>query len=285
MLRRYRNLVLRCFVLLSLLGSGAARADFPLTILKTRHQSAEVLAPRLADLVSPGGRINGINNTLLIRTDPTNLAELQAVLAEIDRPAQRLRIRVRSTLDADSQRREIGAGGEIGNDDVRIRLPDSPNQRNTRIEIGSVRIDGNDSTRQARQGGEQFVDTIDGGRASVFLGQSIPMRFSQVFFEPDGARVVRGTTWRDVGSGLVATPELRGRRVVVALSPERSQMDERGRADVFRLETTVEGRLGEWIPVGGASEESGDRGGVIGRRATQSGSSSAQFWLRVDPLD
>lgn len=285
MLRFPREFVLLCVFLLALLGSGLARADFPLTILKTRHQSAELLAPKLAEMVSPGGRVSGINNTLLIRTDPENLRELQAVLAEIDQAAKRLRIRVRSSLDADSRRRDLGVSGDIGNDDVRIRLPDSPNQRNTRIDIGTVRIDGSDSAGQLRQGGEQFVDTIDGGRASVFLGQSIPMRFHQVFIEPDGARVVRGTTWRDIGAGLVATPQVSGQRVTVALSPERSQMNERGHADVFRLETTVEGRLGEWMPVGGATEDSGSRGGVIGRRSIETSSSSAQFWLRVDLLD
>jgi len=268
-----------------LLGSASARADFPLTIVKTLHQSAEVLAPRLAEMVSPGGRVSGINNTLLIRTDPDNLQELEAVLAELDRPSQRLRIRVRSSLDANSDRRDLGVSGALGNDDVRLRLPDTGNQRNTRIEIGTIRIDGSDTSRQTRQRGEQFVDTIDGGRASVFLGQSIPMHFQQVFIQPDGHRIVRGTTWRDIGTGLVATPEVRGPRVSVALSPERSRIDERGRAEVFRLETVVEGRLGEWIPVGGATEAASTQSGVIGRRSSGSDSGSALFWLRVDPLD
>lgn len=274
-----------CLFWVALLGSPVARADFPLTIIKTQHQSAEVLAPQLAELVSPGGRVNGIKNTLLIRTDAANLAEIQAVLSQLDVAPRRLRVRVRSTLDADTRRRELGVSGEIGNDTTRIRLPDTPDQRNTQIEIGTVRIGAGETSTQVRQGGEQFVDTIDGGRASVFLGQSIPMRFRQVFIEPSGARVVRGTTWRDVGAGLVATPRVSGQRVTVDLSPERSEMNERGHADVFRLETTVEGRLGEWMPVGGSSDERREQGGVIGRRSTETGSSSAQFWLRVDPLD
>jgi len=285
MFRIARSLALMCVLLSTLLLSGLAHADFPLTILRTQHQSAEAIAPRLAEMVSPGGRVSGVNNVLLIRTDPDNLRELQAVLAQIDRPARRLRIRVRSTLDADSRRREVGVSGKIGSDDVRIRLPDTATRRNTQIEIGSVRIDGSDARQQMHGGGEQFVDTLDGGRASVFMGQSIPLRFHQIFINPNGARVVRGTLWRDVGNGLIATPEVHGRRVKVVLSPERSQINDRGHAEVFRLETTVEGTLGEWMPVGGASEDTSDRGGVIGRHATDSTRSSARFWLRVDPLD
>lgn len=272
-------------VLGGLLVAGLAHADFPLTIIKTRHLSAELVAPKLAPLVSPGGRVSGINDTLLIRTDPANLAELRAALEAIDQPARRLRIRVRANLEGSRTRREFGVGGEVGNDDVRIRLPDNPNQRNTEIQIGRTRIGGGVEQRDYRGGGEQFVDTLDGGRASLFLGQSIPLSFRQVFIEPDGARVVRGTTWRDVGNGLVAEPEVHGNRVRVLLSPERSRMDAEGRAQVFRLETEVEGRLGEWMPVGGADDSSADRGLVIGGSRSEAGSSTAQFWLRVDALD
>ncbi len=271
--------------LLLLAASGWARADFPLTIIKTRHLSAEIIAPKLAPLVTPGGRVSGINNTLLIRTDPANLAELRAALDVIDQPARRLRIRVRSSLDSSGSRRDFGVSGELGNDDVKIRLPDQPGQRNTEIQIGSARVGGSVGSSRSRQGGEQFVDTIDGGRASLFLGQSVPMRFRQVFIQPDGARVVRGTTYRDVGNGVLAQPQVHGQRVTVVLSPERSRMDERGRADVFRLETVVEGRLGEWIPVGGVSDEQHDRGVEIGRSRTVERETNATFWLRVDELE
>jgi len=265
--------------------SASARADFPLTIIKTRHLSAEVIAPRLAPMVSPGGRVSGINDTLLIRTDAANLAELRAALNAIDQPARRLRIRVRSTLDASESRREFGVGGEVGNDTARIRLPDQPDRRDTQIEIGRVRIGGSAGSQELRAQGEQYVDTLDGSRASLFLGQSVPLSFRQVFIQPDGARVVRGTTWRDVGTGVVAEPEVHGGYVRVVLSPERSSMDERGRAQVFRLETVVEGRLGEWIPVGGAQDSSNDRGIEIGASSGRNRSGSAAFWLRVDALD
>lgn len=268
-----------------LLFSGLARADFPLTIIKTRHLSAEVIVPRLSPIVSPGGRGSGINDTLLIRTDPANLAELRAALDAIDQPARRLRIRVRSSLETQDSRREFGVGGELGNDTARIRLPDQPGRRDTQIEIGRTRIGGTAGSREMRQQGEQFVDTVDGSRASLFLGQSVPLSFRQVFIQPDGARVVHGTTWRDVGTGVVAEPEVHGSFVRVVLSPERSSMDDKGRAEVFRLETVVEGRLGEWLPVGGAQDSADERGIEIGGASSRSRSSGAAFWLRVDALD
>jgi len=273
-------------LLVALVGvSSVARADFPLTIIKTRHLSAELIAPKLAPMVTPGGRVSGINDTLLIRTDPANLAELRAALDAIDQPAQRLRIRVRANLDSRGSSRELGVGGELGNDNVRIQLPDRADRRDTQIEIGRTRIGGSVSTNERRQQGEQFVDTLDGGRASLFIGQSVPLSFRQVFIQPDGARVVRGTTWRDVGAGLTAEPEMHGDYVRVVLSPERSSMDARGRAEVFRLETVVEGRLGEWMPVGGADDSTNSRGIEIGSAASREGATSAAFWLRVDRLD
>jgi hypothetical protein len=275
----------RWLMMAMLLIAAPAWAAFPLTIVHTRHQSAEVLAPRLEPLLSPGGRVSGINNTLLIRTDAANLAELRRALEAIDLPPRRLRIRVRSSLDASAARRSLGVGGELGNDDVRVRLPDNSERRDTRIDIGRVTLGGSVSSRERRSGAEQFVDTLDGGRASLFMGESIPMAFRQVFIQPDGVRVVRGTTWRDVGNGLVAIPELHGQSVRVVLSPESSRMDAHGRAEVFRLETVVEGRVGEWLPVGGTEQTDDDRGVEIGRASERSGNSSARFWLRVELLD
>jgi len=59
--------------------------------------------------------------------------------------------------------------------------------------------------------------------------------------------------YRDLGSGFTARPTLAGDTVTLEIGPrqETPLRDPRGAVQVQRLSTTVSGRLGEWIPLGG----------------------------------
>jgi hypothetical protein len=56
---------------------------------------------------------------------------------------------------------------------------------------------------------------------------------------------------------------------------------------VQRVETTVSGRLGEWIPLGGASSEASAQGAAVGTvngRVASTGGTSSGVWVRVEAL-
>ena len=69
-------------------------------------------------------------------------------------------------------------------------------------------------------------------------------------------------------------PRLQGDRVTLDIDPQRETFDDqrRGAVNVQRVATTVSGRLGEWISLGGIDEErSDDRSGILSTRSARSG--------------
>lgn len=282
LVRRVTQWLLLSIALVGL--SGTAYGALPLTIVTLQHRGVDEVLPALRPLLAPEGQLSGINDKLLIRTTPDNLRVLRDALGAIDTPPARLRIEVRSDRSGSEQRFDAGVGGEIRNGDIAVRLPGQVPRRGARVEIGGVQVGVNESTRSVRRGSTQFVETRDGGTASLFFGSSVPLAFRQVFIQPDGARVVRGTTYRDVGQGVSVRPTVVGQRVRLVLSPEASALANDGQIEVMRLETEVEGRLGEWIAVGGATTTGAStesRGVAIGSTSSADTQTEAAFWVRV----
>jgi len=159
---------------------------------------------------------------------------------------------------------------------------------------GTVILTPGDSSLRARGGASQGsrsesisqqVQTVEGGHAFINVGRELAIPFDEVVLTPAGAVVSRGMTWYDVGTGFEAQPRLAGDNVSIDISPRHDTLGPvPGSVNVRRLSTTVSGRLGEWISLGGSSRESaGQTSGTLrygsgGRREDQ------QIWLKVDEI-
>jgi hypothetical protein len=101
----------------------------------------------------------------------------------------------------------------------------------------------------------------------------------------NGPVVQQTTQYRDASTGFYATVRINGDRVTLDISPRQQEF--RGRSDVVATQgaaTTVAGRLGEWIPIGGVREDrSGTASGLLvwGARAA---SSEYSAWVKVDEV-
>ena len=66
-------------------GHGCAAAahaqQIVLEVIPLHYRNAEEIIPVLEPLVARGGTISGLNNQLILRTTPDNLAEIKHVLA------------------------------------------------------------------------------------------------------------------------------------------------------------------------------------------------------------
>jgi len=283
--------LLRWVLLLLALGGllpGVIAAQEHLEILTLQHSTVEQVLPALRPLVSPGGAISGFNGKIMVRTDARNLEEIRAALAAIDAPAARLLVSVRQEGEARGQRSAAEVSGSVGSDDVRISRPPS-GVSSSRIEFGSgssrIQVGGDSRSSTGSSRTSQQVQTVDGGQAYIQAGVSVPVALRQVLIQPGGARVVQGTVFRDLGSGFYARPQVIGERVRIAISPfsARPQANAPG-VRVEELETTIEGRLGEWLPLGGSrSASQGSQGGWL-QQGSQEASMESSLWLKVDRL-
>ncbi len=258
-------------LLMMLMGCSLAWGQ-DLEIIGLRYRGAEALLPQLAPFVERGGALSGADDKLFLRASPRNQAEIKALVASLDTPLRRLMISVRQDR-ADAA--EASGAGMAG-----------------RVEVGggapavSARGHLYQSDSRSRRDTLQQVQTIDGGRAAIMVGESFLLPLRQVVLGPGGVVVSESFVQRDLGTGFVAVPRLNGDRVTIEISPRDDTAGPLpGSLNVQRLVTTVSGRLGEWLELGGsAGEQSGATAGIV-RYAGGAASHRRRLLLKVDELD
>jgi len=271
----------RFALLLAFLLAGAALAQTTVEVIPLKYRKADQLIPLLKPLLGREASISNFQNQLVIRATPAELAQVKRVLAGIDTQPRRLLITVRQDADVSGSRREAEVSGSIGNNNARMTVPGSGSREGGNV----VLREGDDRLRarvvdSSQAGGErtaQTVQVLEGYSAFIRAGESQPVRNRQVLRTMVNGqwvdRVVETTDYREATTGFNVRPHLQGEMVTLDIDPQRESFDEqrRGAVNVQRVSTTVSGRLGEWMDLGGISEErSNDSSGILGTRSVRS---------------
>ena len=267
--------------LLGIVLAGAALAQTTVEVIPLKYRQADQVIPVLQPLLGRDASISNFQNQLVIRATPAELAQVKNVLASLDTPPRRLLITVRQDADVTGIRREAEVSGSIGNDQARVTVPGSGSREggNVVLRDGDDRLRARvvDSSQAGSERTAQTVQVLEGYSAFIRAGESRPVRNRQVVRTMVNGqmvdRVVETTDYRDATTGFNVRPRLQGDRVTLDIDPQREAFDEqrRGAVNVQRVATTVSGRLGEWISLGGISEErSDDRSGILNSRSTRS---------------
>ena len=142
----------------------------------------------LKPLLAPGGTISALQNRVIVRTTPQNLAELRKVLDAVDTMPKRLVISVRQEATGSSQASEAEVSGSIGTDDARVTVPGSRRKKGAGAEVrkGDDVVRGRvlDSQSAATDRGVQTVQVLEGNEAHIRVGQSVPVRSRNVIQTP-----------------------------------------------------------------------------------------------------
>lgn len=272
-------------LILALLFAAVAAADERrIEIIELDHALASDVLPLLQPLVEPGGSISGMNNKLIVKTTPANLADLLNVLGAIDRPPRRLKITVRQNVDASSLVRERALSGRVDSGQLRAEVPDPGGRYGA--SVGYRDNNGNTvryralNTRSSNDSqNAHFVTTLEGSPALINTGQAIPYLYDSGFYGS-------GIDYRDVTSGFYVTPRLNGDNVTLEIAPQLERADPRNRGTIStrRAQTTLAGRLGEWIPLGGANEAASGSDRELLAQTRRQGSENYNVWVLVEEI-
>ncbi len=271
--------------------SSAGAEQLQLEIIPLQHRTTDEVIDIIRPLVSPGGSVAGMNNQLIIRTTAANLQEIRQVLESIDRAARRLRISVRQDVRTSGTSREQSVSGEYATGDIGIsgRSESGPGTVISRRDSAGNIIRYRDlESHSATNDDHTFsVQALEGQPAYIQSGQSVPVSGRQSFIA-GGSVIVQDTVeYRDIGSGFYVLPRLSGNNVTLLVAPQLSRISQGGTQtfDIQNVETTVHGRLGEWLDVGNiSSREQGEtRSNFDTRRFQQTGQRSIQ--IKVDEVE
>jgi hypothetical protein len=260
-------------------GIGALAQQTVLEVIPLRYRTAPEVIPVIQPLLAREGSVSGFQGQLVVRTTPANLEEIKRVLASLDTAPRQLLITVRQDADVARSGSAAEVSGSVGGDHARVTIPGSRDPRGGNV----VLHEGDDHVRlhvlegSGSQGDRsvQSVRVIEGREAFLRVGEAAPVRERQVQRSVVGGRiveqVVETTQYRDAASGIYVRPRVSGDRVTVDVSAQRESLSAQAHrgVNVQGVVTTVSGRLGEWIEIGGIGREaSAEQSALLGRSST-----------------
>ncbi|MHC3822092.1 MULTISPECIES: secretin N-terminal domain-containing protein [Pseudomonas] len=222
-------------------------------IVPLNYRTSADMLPMAQDFIGKDGQVSAYGNQLIIKAEPDKIQELKALITQLDTAPKRLLI----TVDTNEN-----------------------NQQNT----------GDQQTRiinystASRDGGIQQIQASEGAPALIQVGQSVPITSSQTNSYGDYSSQ---TQYRNVTQGFYVTASVTGDIVHLAISTNRDRMSQE-RPDVVNVQstdTTVSGRLGEWITLAGVNRQTqADKQGLTRSYSTQ-GRDDMTLRVKVDALD
>jgi len=266
--------------LLPALWCGAQAGDYPLEVIELRARFPEDLIPTLRPLAGPDGTLVGANHSLFVRAAPARLADIRRALAVLDQPARNLLIQVRQSGSSASQGSAAGAridqrvGGD-GNGRVRIGPPGP---------AGSA-VGAWAGQRSQQRDLTQEVRALDGQRAFIAIGEELPLPYRELAVGSGGAVVREGRAYRRAESGFYVVPRVLGDQVTLDISTRDTARGTRGTLETSAMQGRVQGRLGDWIPLGLSNTAQSSQGGGLLAYGTTRGDAEQRIELRVLPLD
>ena len=255
-----------------LVSAGIAHGQGTVTeVIPLGYRSLHEMVPIVQPMVGPGGSVSGLRDQMVVTTTPARMAEIKKVLQTLDASPERLVISVRqrssdsikqrsAAIHAETDNVSIGGGG--------VRIGNTPPQQpegDSHVSIAAA-----DRSREDDANIVQRVQVLEGREAYISGGQDLPVRSRGIGYDSVGYYPAR--------TGFYVVPRLNGEEVLLEISAGSRQAATVRRSgyrqpdiDVSSVATTVSGRLGEWISLGGArgSEANASRGiGYTGRQAT-----------------
>jgi type II secretory pathway component GspD/PulD (secretin) len=270
---RKRTLVILFGILLILLTIMAGPSLAEVAVIKVNYRSASDILPLVQTLLSPRGKVtlDIRTNTIIVNDTSESVAKIQALVVNMDKPSEQVRIRFRFQETGLSKDRDLSASGKVSGD--RWSAATGRSRRE------GVHVRARD-TRVNRQGTtESFISVMSGSFAYIWVGKDIPFTEQWVYLSRRYAHVVEKVNFQRVETGFEVRPVITGNSVHIEIVPRISSLEE-GERGVVRLaeaSTTMTVLKGQWVTIAGTSEQSNE---VI-RDILSTGSSSTNSTLSL----
>ena len=285
---KFVSVLLMCLPLLAQAG------DMTLEIIPLKHRMTDDVVDILRPMVVPGGTVTGMNNQLIIRTTPENLAEIKTILESLDHSPRRLMISVKQDVGGQIQSREQSVSGRYTTGDVTAGAGDTRGSRDGLVISGRdtdgnvIRYRAQDSTSTTSDKSTYTVQATEGYPAYIRTGQSVPVQNRTGYVTPDGGIVISdGVEYVDADSGFYVMPRLSGNQVTLLIAPKLTRVSP-GKAPVFdvqNVETTATGQLGEWIELGGLNQQFSDNNRRNLSSSSARGSELRSIYVKVVEIE
>lgn len=255
-----------------------------LEIYQLKQRSAAEMIPIIQPVLPASSAVNGNGYQLIVRGDEQAHALVKELLNKLDSAPRNLFITVSFTNPSTHISRSSGAEIRARDGDVSVRAGDAPRQ-GAEVRIGSkdaqLRLSDKTVTTNRNDNNEYRLRVLEGNTAFIQTGQAIPYG-TQTTFPGGGSQ--SSVQLIQTRSGFVVRPRLNGDRVLLDILPSQESASPHGggRIDTQHIQTTVSGKLGEWIELGGVSSSSQQEGAGTLYSTHRQRDQASHVFLKVD---
>lgn len=266
-----------CLLLvLTLLTALPAQAGAINTIQLHNRPAAEII-PIVEPMLGAGEVITGHGFKLFLRASAQTLEQVEAMIAALDIAAKILQISVFQGSERSLETNSVSGNLRIVTGEGSIAAGNNGARGTGSLSFGNDNVSGDisaSSTRQRRQSSPVHqLRVAEGSTGFIETGRQIPF-----------PGVGTSNEYKAVTTGFYILPRVRGERVTLQVSPFRNALSGSGSdtIETSSASTTISGRLGEWLQIGGVSENSSSSQRGIASYASSQGESSDSIWIRAD---
>ena len=266
-------LFLSCLLLVSVVSASS------ITTLQLDNRPAAELIPIIEPMLAPGDVITGQGFTIILRASPQTVEDVKTMLEALDQAATMLQISVfqgsKRSLEAMSASGSLSVEGDntnisVGNDDTN----DAGNidYRSDSVSVGAAAT----SIDQRRQDNPVHqVRVAEGNEAFIQTGDQVAYSGGD-----------DGTVFKNVTTGFYVLPRVNGDRVILKVRPFKNNRSSEasGVIETQSADTTITGQLGEWLKIGGVSEQSSQSQSGIASTSSKKSRRKDRIWIRADKI-
>ncbi|HEY0722254.1 MAG TPA: hypothetical protein VGE50_13490 [Gammaproteobacteria bacterium] len=274
------------FFILTLLSAWPVQAG-DLNFVQLTNRQADELIPVIQPLLEADDAISGSGYQLIVRTSPQRFTQIESLVRQLDTAPQQLVISVRQNGSSGGSDENYSARGSIGSGTIRLGVDGPSSSRGGSITTygsngsGSIRAYHSDSEQSSNLA--QRLMVLEGRWATINAGQVVPLQRQTITQTPYGSQAQQTTEYANATSGFDVRPRLNGDEVILEIAPYRRKLsDSSGAIDTQSISSSVRGKLGEWIEIGGMNETSGGSEGGIGYSGSSERRDVRSVWLKVE---
>ncbi len=257
-----------------------------ITTIQLHNRPAVEIIPIVEPMLGTGDVITGRGFKLFLRSSPATLAEVRDMIEALDTAAKILQISVFQGSERDLRTLDLSGSIQIDGGDVRGSIGTSANKSAGGINFNTRNVSGSATATNTSGSMENNplhrLRITAGTEGYIETGEQIP------YFSGIGG-VRSGTTVGDSGyinvtTGFYVLPRIHGDNVSLQISPFKNSLSKAraGNIATQQANTTITGRIGEWLLIGGATEHASRSQSSFGNDSSTHSRTNAGIWIKAD---
>jgi hypothetical protein len=271
-----------------LLLCGSAQADSIETI-QLQHRPAAEIIPIIQPMLDAGGSVSGQGFQLFVRSSEQNLAQIRQLVETLDTAARQLLISVFQGSERDLRALAMSGGFRYQDDNADISVGSggqTPRGAEATYSTRGAAVSGSVLSTRGRLSDNPIhqLRVGEGSAAYIETGASIPYFAGSAWLGARRPVVEAGVEYKDVTTGFYVLPRVHGEQVTMEVSPHKDALSRSrsGAIDTQRASTTVTGPLGQWIPIGGVTDQTRRSSDSIGTHLSTHSRTNDSIWIKAD---